>query len=241
MEKQKVDKYLTDMKELPPKYAEVKTEVKKPVVKKPELPKPVVENAFNGPKNNTIVLETKTKNIETNLSIFSVKDIILGVINFITIIFLIYLLTKLPQKSKELQAEKIIEVRTQGNSSQQNPGLQSDIEKAKKLESLFLDQSGIVNFVGDVEKLKTGNSSIQKVTFASQTAVKDKSEIYGIPVVIELIGSWQSIGPDLEKIQALPYLFRPVNIEAGPTKDDPSVILFNYGGILYVNDKEIAK
>ncbi len=232
-EKQKVSKYLTDMKELPPDNVEEKSLVDEPVIKKPvvakETPKKeIVEDVVEGIKDE----ETESKK-----SVFSPMDIILGVINFITIVLLIYLLTRLPIKSKELQAEKITELKTQSNSLTKYSSLQSDLEKATLLNSLFLDQSGIVDFVGAVEKLKGGSSSIQKVTFASQLAVKDKLGIYGIPVVIELRGNWQTIAPDLEKIQALPYLFRPVNITVLPEKDDPTVIIFNYGGILYVNDK----
>ncbi len=253
MEKQKVGKYLTDMKELPPELNEEKEIVEKPIKKKPldekeQLRKtmPVVENPKKEPiakassavkKGSDVDSPNESKEKEASLSMFSPIDIILGIINFITIILLIYLLTRLPIKSKELQTEKIKEIKTQANSSTQYANLKNDLEKAAKLNSLFLDQSGVVDFVGAVEKLKSPGSSIQKVSFASQLAVKDKQGIYGVPVVIELRGSWQAIAPDLEKIQNLPYLFRPVNIEAKQNKDDPAVIEFNYGGILYVSDK----
>lgn len=246
---EKAEKYITDIKELPPAeeaplVANKTAEKRSMNIKTPEKVIPAGKKAGETKVKEPDVKKTadnkmnaEEKDVDRPRSFLTLKDIILGIINLITIIFLIFLLTMFPQKSVELKNEKIKEIQSQINPILQYGTLDGELQKAVKLESLFADESGVVDFVGAVEKLKGEKSSIQKVTFASQAAVKDKMGIFGIPVIIELKGNWQSIGPDLEKIQTLPFLFRPVNISAAPSKDDPGVIIFSYGGLLYVNDK----
>ena len=65
------------------------------------------------------------------------------------------------------------------------------------------------------ELQKSDAGAISKVSFASQKAVTDKTGNYGVPIVIELMGSWDAIDSDLQKIDKLPYLFRPVKVEIG--------------------------
>ena len=102
-----------------------------------------------------------------------------------------------------------------------------------------MDEAGVVNFVNEVEKLKSESSAIQKVTFVSQKVVKDKTGNYGIPVVIELAGSWEVIAEDLEKIDTLAFLFRTVRVEAekSPKEEEAGVIIYKYGVFLYVKDE----
>ena len=53
-----------------------------------------------------------------------------------------------------------------------------------------------------------------------------------------MIGSWDQIEQDLNEIQNLPFLVRPVNIEM--QTDETGVLLFKYGVLLYVN-KDLGK
>jgi Tfp pilus assembly protein PilO len=65
----------------------------------------------------------------------------------------------------------------------------------------------------------------------------DKTGNYGIPVIIELNGAWESIGQDLQEIQKLPFLLRAISIDAEPDKENESMIQFKYGGFLYVDTR----
>lgn len=165
------------------------------------------------------------------------KDIILGVINLVSIILLIILLVRLPQKADRLKELRNEDIRNQASLSFDLADISDSSAKADELEELFIDESGVVEFVNDVEGLRSEESSITEVRFTSQEAVKDKTGNYGIPIIIELRGSWQQIGQDLQEIQKLPYLFRAVKIEVEPLEDEGSLIQFRYGGLLYVDDK----
>lgn len=169
--------------------------------------------------------------------IFSSKDIILGFINLVTIILLIVFLVKLPEKSTDLKKLKVEQLKGESASLLPISEITAARDKANEIESLFLDQSGIVGFVDEIEKLKVEGSSIQKVSFASQKPIKDKTGFSGVPVVIEMRGSWEAIGTDLQKIESLPYLFRAASVDAATIPDNPGVIDFKYGGFLYVNDE----
>lgn len=228
-----VGKYITDMKELPPQFEK---ESKKPVKEAPSkkvLPKAdTLPEQKRLPENNEVSENPKLEGGK----LFTTKDIILGVINLITVVFLIFLITKLPQKSQELKTEKVNELKSQANLGSQIKPLDEEMLSAQKMDEIFLDEDGVVDFVRDVDKLKVPGSAIKQVTFGSQIAIKDKLGIFGLPVIITLEGTWKSISTDLEKIQILPYYFRPVSVNAKYSFDDPSVVVFDYGVILYVND-----
>lgn len=255
----KVDRYITDMKELPveskqvekpkddfkPKVEEVRVSKEKEEVKETlkedkktdqtkDIPKPVAEKS--SPKMNSNAEEIgSTDDLGKP---YTAKDIILGVVNLLSIVFLIFLLVKFPEKAQELKSLKVENIQ---NSQANNTVLSipTDIkEKSEKLKNLFLDDSGVVDFTVEVEKLKTSNPAIQKgVSFTSQKPIKDKLGLDGMPVIIVLKGDWQSIGSAMNAIESLPYLFRAVNVRSDVSKDDPNVIVLNYGGILYVGDK----
>jgi len=235
--KVKVDKYLTDIKELPPESKEAEKQNLPAKVESSDAQKKYDESKVEKTsvkKENNVVVEDGEKKSKLPIS---AKDAILGIINFISVVLLIILLFKLPEKSAELKELIIDEVKSRTRPVSQLTDIQEDKDKKGDLETLFLDESGIVDFVNEVEKLKVEGGAIQKVTFASQKAVKDRLGNYGVPVVIELSGNWIQIGSDLEKIQKLPFIFRAANIEAERSKDDPNVIVFKYGAFLYVNNR----
>ena len=58
-----------------------------------------------------------------------------------------------------------------------------------------------------------------------------------MPVVIELEGSWEAIDTDLQAIDQLPYLVRPVRVEIEQSEAEEGVIVFKYGIFLYVSDE----
>lgn len=247
-EKTVVDKYLTEMKELPPeKKEEVKKEEKEPekqVVKK-TMPEPVVKKEEVTKKQD----KKKSKEPETDLAAddlgpsdtgklpLSSKDIILGVVNLISVVALIFILTKFPQKSKELNALKLEQMKNESNVSLETGQIEIHKEKAQEMEELFLNQAGVVEFVNDVQSLEGEGSSIRNLTFANQEPIKDKTGNYGLPVIIEMEGSWEQISSDIQKIDQLPYLFRPASTIIERSEDNLNVIVFDYGIFLYVKDE----
>lgn len=246
------DKYLTELKELPPEMEvdmknvqkeEIKTKIHLPVPQSVQASEKTSEK-FGGEKGeiieNKASLEVETEEFqqaEKHKLPFTSKDIILAVINLATIIFLVIILSRFSQSAselKDLRNQSLVEGPT---VNLQTSEIESSKDKAKSLENLFLEESGVVDFVNEVEKVRAKGRSIVKVTFASNKAIKDRTENFGVPIIIEMKGSWQSIGLDLEDIEKIPFLFRSAMIESRLGEDDPSVVHFKYGLFLYVNEK----
>lgn len=190
----------------------------------------------------TIPKPTKTKP-------YTVKDIFLGIINIVLLSTSFFILfTKLPQKGSEYHN---LETEILKNESGVWVGV-SDIkpnqDKANEIQNLFLDETGILGFVKEVENLKSKYGIIEKIAIPTQVALKDQTNNYGIPVVIELRGNWEDFNKILVEIGKLPYLFRPVTVEVTPFVEDkktgeansvvikPNSMTLNYGGFLYVKD-----
>ena len=150
---------------------------------------------------------------------------------------LIVLLIKFPQKAKQLRDLRAEDARNQTDTSKVFPEVAKAKEKTDELEKLFINESGVVDFVKDVESLRGENSAVSALTFQSQKYIKDRTNNFGVPLTIVMKGNWQQIASDLEKIQKFPYLYRAVNIEVKPDKDAEGVVEFRYGIFLYVNDK----
>lgn len=244
----KPDKYLTEMKELPPSFAsEEKKEIKENRQDKTKFADEEVSDANhslkeNGKSNNDIPEEkSEVSDLDDSEESgrklpFTYKDIILGVVNLVSIIFFVIILINFSDKSQELRELRIQEIKNNSTFNLETSEIDAAIPKAEALSKLFLNESGVVDFVNDLELQKTEGGAISKVTFASQKAVADRTGNYGVPIVIELVGSWQAIDTDLQKIDKLPYLFRPAEVEVGYDEDDPQVVIYKYGIFLYVEE-----
>lgn len=254
-DKDKSEKYLTEMKELPPSYpleekekgvvketqdiVERIPEKKEEVVQKEKVPQKEIKE----PKVKVPDKKEKAKNIseedeeaETKNHPYTYKDVILGIVNFISIVFFVILIINFPKKSQELKSLKIQEIKNETAASMETNEIDFAKPKADEMDKLFLDEAGIVNFVNDVELQKSEGGAISKVSFASQKAVADKTGNYGYPIAIELTGSWETIDMDLQKIDKLPYLFRPVRVEISYDEENPEVVIYKYGIFLYVRE-----
>lgn len=251
-----VEKYLTEMKELSDYSDEgknFKNEAPKPPLPKPtkkkaieavRVPKavsPPPEAPVSQPKE-IVIEETESSDLEEpekkeNFKNFSTKDVILAVVNVVSLVLLFILLAKLPTQAREMNT-----LRNESSAYDKNiginlPDISSSQEKADRLTALFLDESGVVDFVSEVEKIKAESGRITKITFASQVASKDRTGNLGVPVIIELEGPFAEVKGDLLKLESLPFLFRPASIEIEPLETDPALTTVKYGGFLYVNDK----
>ncbi len=266
MKKNTPEKYLTDIKTLPDDTREESAimESEKPKTPLPvEKPKPVtvpvhsVTTAVAAQRPDPAIIKKEVQksvvvkpDVKESLPVapgeeeedtkkfpLSTKEIILVVINIFSIIFLFILLTKLPIKANELKNLRINEIKDQAALSFEFNDINAKKADADSLKELFLDDSGIVRFVNTVEQLKNINGSIKRVAFTSQKTVKDKTGNSGIPVVIEMTGNWDAIGHDMEKIQGLPFLFRPVTFESKQNFENPALTDVKYGVLLYVKEE----
>ena len=248
MTEKKQDKYLTEMKELPPSYTPgVEKKSKESVNEEPETLKSGIEREET-PQYETRKKEDKSSENKSDLllsentekkekrTFLTYKDIILGIVNLVSIVFFIIILVNFPEKSEELRDLRIKEIKNNITVGVEVSEIEAARPKAEYLKKLFLDESGVVGFVNDIELQKREGGAISKVTFAGQNAVADRTGNFGIPIVIELIGSWQAIDEDLQKIDELPYLLRPVRVEIKYDDKDPQVVIYKYGVFLYVQE-----
>lgn len=240
------EKYLTEMKELGDTQP-VLDDDKKPKQESSEINSKMTPQAQKSsvqtekqpitkePKAE-ISAEEKIQNPTLDTKFYTKTDIVLLLVNLASLVSLFFLLYKIPilvADFKKLENEL--------NTMSENPELgnvQIDQNRSKleKINSSFLEKTNIVNFVNDIETIKTEGTSISKVTFTSETPVRDKTGNLGYPVVIEFSGNWDRISEDLYEIEKLQYLFRPVRLESQKSLTEEGVILLRYGGILYVKD-----
>src|SRR3989344_3239271 len=228
-------KYLTQMKELPPETEEEAATKSKSergdeenLSEKKKLPRKDAEKIGNEDVKVKVPdgFDEDSSDMEDSegRSILSSKDVILGIINLISIGLLIFILFQFPKKAEELRKLRTEEFLNESSVAFEFTEVEKSLEKANTLQGLFLEESGF-----------------KKVAFASQQSVKDRTGNFGIPVVIELTGTWEAIDRDLQKIDKLPFLFRAANISIEPSETDPGVLVFKYGLFLYVDDKKIAQ
>jgi hypothetical protein len=260
MSAKKPDKYLTEMKELPPSYSSDKKKSddnkndgnkntfenprdldKEPVQEKPASKEKVEPTTDMSEKkiDESVLGDVGGSGVSDRP--YTYKDIILGIVNLISIVLFVIMIINFPKKSKELKDLKIQEIKNEMALGLGTTEIEVARPKAQEINKLFLDEAGIVNFVNDVELQKSEGGAISKVSFASQTAVSDKTGNFGVPIVIELTGSWEAIDADLQKIDSLPYLFRPVKVEIGyddksPDEESAEVVVYKYGIFLYVRE-----
>lgn len=231
-----VEKYLTEMKELPG-HKEVKKEVgKKDQVQQKVVEKPPEKRSGVRVEGPPVATKADDDSVDKKDRLMTTKDFLLGIINVASLALLIVLLIKLPDKAAELNKLRNQVLLSESEVALEISEVEGSKDKAGELENLFIDEVGLVNFVGDVEGLKGESSSISKINITSKNAVEDKTGSFGIPVVIEMRGDWSRFGEDMKKIQQLPYLFRVIRIDT-EILDDEGVVGLKYGGFLYVNDK----
>jgi hypothetical protein len=258
--KEKVGRYLTEMKELPANDVEEKKEVKvneglpKNKVQQQQTEnertikttnerkekRSVRDNMINRVDNKVINKEVKNlSSLEAEDSKpYSTKDIVIGAVNIIALLLLVVLLIKLPQKAEEVRMLKTEIVKNETSVTLEFPDIEESNEKARELESLFVGDSGIVEFVRQVEEIRQKQGVIERLTITSQKPVRDKTGNLGIPILIELRGSWSDFNRVLPEIQKLPFLFRAIDVEVERTSEEgENIITFSYGVFLYVNDR----
>jgi len=258
----KISKYLTDMKELPPvtEESDVTSEKEADKTLESHVPETSTVEEMQKPESagykkekdlkdreETAKIESKKSSDvaydefdsirEDKVKVFSGKDIVLAVINGVCIFVLIFILIKFPGKSQDLKNERNQMLLNDAGFNFELSEISQAKAKADEMNKVFVDESGIVDFVNDLEMIKAKSGNIRKINFTSQKAVEDRQTSNpGIPVVIEFTGDMDKVLNDIDEIQKLPFILRPITIEIGKNEDDPNVLDFKYGGFLYVND-----
>ena len=162
-----------------------------------------------------------------------IRAAILAFINLVGVAGIIYFDRSIAKKAievKNLRSEQI------GLSNQNSEVIRNSIEQYQKkgevLAQVFPNDAGLVDFANELDRIRK-EGKIVGFTFVAEEAVKDKTGSLGIPVLIEIKGTWAEIDTDLRKIQALPFLLRAIQVEAGPALEEGQID-FTFGGFLYV-------
>ena len=182
--------------------------------------------------------QTKGKKILKSLWL---KEVVLGLVNLGLVLSTVFLLGRLPARASEFNKARNASISKSTKSEVEVAGLEiaASKEKADKLNSLFPDEAGLIGFVREIDRLKE-EGLVTRFAFASERAIKDKTGYFGIPVIIEFRGGWFEIGQGLTRLNETPYLLRAVTIEANRSSEGGNLIIFKYGGFLYV-DETLAK
>lgn len=163
------------------------------------------------------------------------KVAILGIADLLCIMILIWLLTRLPEKAGELKNLRSLQRKASvENAAVIEKEIMLSQVKTDKLAALFPDEAGLINFVKEIDRLKSGGIATH-FSFASNKVVKDKTGVLGLPLLIEFRGSWSEVDTALQKVQELPFLIRAVNVEVRQLPESEFINL-RYGGVLYVDE-----
>ena len=225
-EPESVDKHLTNMKELPEEnyYEKGKDEVR-------------ADEIYNDNGNKVIQEDSSRPKLYHKIVVISKPIIFLGIINLIFMVALGYFLANLPKKAESLKT-----IRNQKLQADSDDGTElGDIEigsvqtQVGMLEVLFPNESGLINFVREIENIKLGGV-VKEFSFSSINAVTDKTGNYGIPFTIVMEGTWEQIAEELFKLQEINFLFRPVKLKTKLVPEQENVIELEYGGFLYVHE-----
>ncbi len=165
--------------------------------------------------------------------------VVLNTINLLVLSVTAILLVNLPKKADEVKEQRNSLVSSITSSDIQNVRKEIELykDKTSRLKSFFPDDSGLIDFVKEVEEIKEGGV-LTGFSFANKEVVKDATGYYGIPIVLQFTGSWPDISRDVEQFEKLPYLVRPIKVESTTSLDGDgkNVVNFKYGFFLYVNE-----
>jgi len=169
------------------------------------------------------------------------KAVVLALINLIAVAAIVFLLDRLELKAQEVKRLRSIQL--SATRGEPFSALRTDVEAAEtktgELVKYFPDSQGLIAFVGEIDKLKA-EGVVTGFSFANEESIKDKTGSFGLPVLIELRGSWAAVDSALGRIMSLPYLLRAIRVEVSPSLEDPALIDFKFGGFLYV-DKNFSQ
>ncbi|KKU12350.1 MAG: hypothetical protein UX19_C0002G0057 [Candidatus Woesebacteria bacterium GW2011_GWA1_45_8] len=169
------------------------------------------------------------------------KAAALAVINLIVVAGVVFLMGKIQTKAQAVKRLRSIQVGVvRGDAFS---ALKTDVEEAeaktKQIIEYYPGSQGLIDFVGEIDKLKA-EGLVTGFSFANEEPIKDRTGSLGLPVLIEIKGNWSQIDSALSRVMGLPYLLRPIRVDAQPQEEEPGLIQFKFGGFLYV-DKNFSQ
>jgi len=198
---------------------------------KTEVAKNTMLNETMKPERAKKISKSKGK----SFPVFAFVGVLILALMTLTVI----ILSSLDSKAQELKKlrNEALDAQASSRVEKEDLDIKSIQENVEKINSLFPNETGLVNFVREIEKMKEGGV-VKGISFVSQDAVRDKNKYLGIPFVIDMEGSWESIDLALQGIEKLPYLVRTITVEARVSEGGG--VNFKYGGFIYV-DESLAK
>jgi len=161
----------------------------------------------------------------------------LAVVNLLAIVTIVFIQGKLQAQAREIKRLRSIQLSVAEGEAV--VGVRAEIESAQsgvnELKQYFSDEAGIVNFIGEIDKLKK-DGVVASFSFVSNSPIKDKTGALGLPFVVQIRGNWSQIDTGMQRIMSLPFVLRTIQIESKPADDDQTIIDFKFGGFLYAKD-----
>ncbi len=190
------------------------------------------------PTTTVSAVESKAKVVSKKRPAFLVwwREIVLTLVNVIFVVATFVYLAKLPQRANQVKEYRnsVGFNKAALNLDLSKFEVESSKEKFDSLNAIFPDQKKLLDFIGEVDKLKVSGNVIN-FAFASESAVKEKSGYLGYPFVIEFEGALTEVTNGLEKFEKLPFVFKPINFSL-TLGEEVNQVLLRYGGFLYVSE-----
>ena len=162
--------------------------------------------------------------------LFIASDILL-------ILGIIFLLNSSLSSSRKLSELRSLEIKYKGLV---DPGLvladlQENYAKISDLGSVLIDEQGLIEYVRKIDELRA-EGIVKKFSFVTQEPVKDKQGFTGLPVLLEFEGTGVDAEKALNKVQMLPAILKPVDIEVLDSKVEDKLII-KMSAFLYTNEE----
>jgi hypothetical protein len=187
-------------------------------------------------KNTTPESGAKKKTNRKKIS-FKMLIMVISLVNVLVFASIFLILNGTKQKAQELKSLRNASAGAEQRSKVEIADLEikSNIEKSDFLGTLFPDDSGLIEFVKEIEVLKT-QGTVKEFSFANENSVRDKTQADGIPFILRMVGTWEEIDRDLIRLQEVPFLQRAVTLDIRVIGENRDSVDFRYGGFLYVDE-----
>ncbi len=165
------------------------------------------------------------------------KILIIVVLDFLLVIGTIILLTKGLASAQKLSELRSLEIKYDGLVTPEV--VLSDLLENEKtiadLASVFIDEQGFIEYVEKLDALRA-QGAVTKFSFVTQEPVKDKQGFFGLPLLLEFEGTGVEVEDALTKVQMLPVILKPIDVEIFDNKGEDKLIV-KMSAFLYTNEK----
>lgn len=198
------------------------------------------EEKVVGRKNNESANLKKKKMVRRKQIGWWIKDSLLAIINVGFIVGIVLLQSKFLALAGEFRNIRNEELKISASNGidATEVQLESSKKKADEIIARFPNESGIIHFIDQIDKLKE-EGLVLNFSFAKEEYVKDRTGYLNIPIIIEFVGTWEQIDRGLRELDKTSYILRPVSVDVEVDTEN-QIVNYKYGGYLYV-DENLAK